>query len=468
MTIAKTYWCENVLIDEAWKQSVVIECNSAGDISAIRSDVDSQTLDNAVVKFHGSSLPGMTNLHSHAHQRAMSGLGEKAQGGDSFWTWRTAMYQFLTRIQPDQLYWIARMVYTEMLQAGYTHVGEFQYLHHDVHGERFANPAEMTLQCLRAAQDVGIGFTALPVLYRYGGFGSEASNQGQKRFINNATGFLEIVEKIESALGRNDRVGIAPHSLRAIDASLLQEVLDATPTDRKIHIHIAEQVKEVKDCIAFSNLRPVEWLYQHFSPDEHWCLIHATHMNGSETKMVAESNSIAGLCPTTEANLGDGLFNAASFFALDGKWGIGSDSHISISPVEELRWLEYGIRLNTLERNVLGKKAPDFAGDEGAHHDHIGFSLYHQAAKGGATACGVNIGEIKVGNRADLVVVDHNHPRLFSRIDHYLLDSYIFSGNENMIKDVVVGGNHVVQSGQQDQIGLTHDNYRQTIKHLMQ
>jgi len=454
--------CRRVLLDHGWADNVLLEVDQHGLIASVAVDAPGP-LEAQVTQLKGVIIPGMPNLHSHAHQRAMAGLGERASGQvdgvrDSFWTWRKAMYHTLAQITPDQLYHIARMLYLEMAQAGYTRVGEFQYLHHDPSGSAYANRAEMTLQCARAAQDVGIGFTALPVLYKYGGFGSQAAGDGQKRFINDADGFLEIVECLRQGLHKDMQLGIAPHSLRAVDEQLLGTVLNAVELDRVIHIHIAEQIKEVKDCIEWCGQRPVAWLYEHFSPTENWCLIHATHMDSEETETVARSRAIVGLCPTTEANLGDGFFSAPGYWVRNGRWGIGSDSQISVSPIEELRWLEYGQRLMTKSRNVLAGDALEAM--------HTGVALYRQSLLGGAAACGIQAGALTLGNRADFLLIDDTSPRLTGRSGGDLLDSMIFSGNENPVTGVYVGGKPVIVDRQHhDQITI-YENFRQTIDQL--
>ncbi len=453
-------WCRSALLKQGWAEDVLFDIDPNGLIQSIKTDTSAAELDQSVSRLGGVLIPGIPNLHSHAHQRAMAGLSELASGsGDSFWTWRKAMYHFLAKIEPDQLYHIARMLYLEMLQAGYTRVGEFQYLHHDLAGKPYANRAEMTLQCRQAAADVGIGFTALPVFYCYGGFGEQQSGVGQKRFINDVDGFLEIVSLLHKQKGQHDRVGIAPHSLRAISQSGLQKVLDEMPVDCRVHLHIAEQIKEVDDCFAWSGQRPVAWLYNHFKPDHNWCLIHATHMDQAETKMLAQSNTIAGLCPATEGNLGDGFFNAEEFISARGIWGIGSDSHISVSPVEELRWLEYGQRLLSGGRNVLVGESEELM--------HTGRYLFSNAARGGAAACETNAGELAVDKQADFILLDSDHPRLYGRQTDSLLDSWIFSGNEDLVSAVYVAGKKVTQQEGHNDKQLIQQKYRQTIDQLM-
>ena len=456
--MADKIWAASALLSSGWADSVEITIDPQGDIESISSNQPYTGGDRAELL-----IPAIPNVHSHAHQRAMSGLGERAgltgnAAKDSFWTWRKVMYHYLERIQPEQLFHLSAQLYLEMLKAGYSCVGEFQYLHHDLDGQAYGNRAEMSLQCMHAAQQVGIGFTALPVLYRYGGFGSAEPLDGQKRFLNNADGFVEIVKILqqESQSDANTSVGIAPHSLRAINQELLHEVIASLDNLAAIHVHIAEQTKEIEDCLDYSGQRPVEWLFEHFDINQNWCLIHATHMTAAETTAMAHSGCVAGLCPTTEANLGDGFFNAVDYFQQQGCWAIGSDSHISIDPVEELRWLEYGQRLVTRQRNLL--VSSDSA--------NTGRNLLDGALRGGARACGQKIGSIETGYRADLLVLDNQHPRLYGREQDDLLDSWIFSGNQNLVKDVYVGGKMVIRDGHHADEESIANNYRDTLDQL--
>jgi len=456
--MAITIWAATALLADGWAESVEISIGGTGNIESISSDQPYTSGDKVEIL-----IAAIPNVHSHAHQRAMSGLGERAgtsgdAAKDSFWTWRKIMYHYLERIQPEQLHHISAQLYLEMLKAGYSCVGEFQYLHHNTDGTAYANRAEMSLQCMQAAQQVGLGFTALPVLYRYGGFGSAAPLDGQKRFLNDAEGFIDIVKTLQqaSATDPNTAVGIAPHSLRAISGELLAEVIGSLDNLAAIHVHIAEQQKEVDDCIAWSRMRPVEWLFDQFDVDANWCLIHATHMNAAETAAMAQSGCVAGLCPTTEANLGDGFFNAIDYFKQDGCWAIGSDSHISIDPVEELRWLEYGQRLLTRKRNVLVS----------ANTTNTGRNLLDGALKGGARACGRNIGSIACAARADFIVLDDQHPRLYGRKQDDVLDSWVFSGNESLVRDVYVGGIKVIDHGCHADEEMIQRNYRTTLDQL--
>ena len=455
---------QSAMLPNGWAKDVFLEVDHGGNVIQLQPDTVSSE---SAQKVNGAVIPGIPNCHSHAHQRAMAGLGEKAsiEGGkkatDSFWTWRVAMYHYLQRIKPEDLYTIAKMLYLEMLKAGYTNIAEFQYLHHDLNGNAYANRAEMTLQCMQAAADVGIGFTALPVLYQYGGFGSQPALEGQKRFLNDAEGFCRIVENLFIAAkdsGNDASVGIAPHSLRAISEELLSEVIDSLSTKplAAIHVHVAEQTKEVDDCLQWSKQRPVQWMMDRFDVDHNWCAIHATHMDEMETMKLAQSGAVAGLCPTTEGNLGDGFFNFVDFTDHNGCWAIGSDSHISISAVEELRWLEYGQRLFYRQRNIAAQSATA----------NTGTALLKSALQGGGQSSGRNIGQLEIGSRADFVVLDTMHPRLFGRTEDDLIDSWIFSGNENSVKDVYIGGKKVIDNGQHEQQEYIESEFRNVISQL--
>ncbi len=459
---------ESALLPTGWASNVAVEIDQLGNFKSL--ETHSNLDDNAFKQIAGCVVPGMPNCHSHAHQRAMAGLGEKADWDDargkkttdSFWTWRVAMYHYLERIQPHHLYAIARHLYLEMLKMGYTNVGEFQYLHHDQNGKAYKNRAEMTLQCMQAAMDLGMGFTALPVLYGYGGFGGQEAIAGQKRFINSADQFCEIVEAlfdfIEQSKDKNSSVGIAPHSIRAITEESLSRVI-ANLSDCElaaVHVHVAEQTKEVEDCRAWCGERPVEWLLNRFDLNPKWCLIHATHMDDVETARFAQSGAVAGLCPTTEGNLGDGFFNLIEFEQHGGMWAIGSDSHISISPVEELRWLEYGQRLLTRQRNVMASPS----------NLNTGRALFSAALQGGRQSSGRKIGSLKAGSRADFVVLDNQHPRLYGRSEDSLIDSWIFSGNHNPVQQVFVGGKQVIDQGcHVDEENISHE-YKRTMDEL--
>jgi formimidoylglutamate deiminase len=435
----RRFFAERALLPEGWAHRVLIEIGEDGVIIGVSPDGVAGDSERA----SGPVLPAMPNLHSHAFQRAMAGRTEHAAGTeDSFWTWRKVMYGFVAKLDPDSLEAIAAQLYVEMLKAGYGSVAEFHYLHHDPDGRPYADAAEMSWRILAAARTAGIALTHLPVLYAAGGFGGVPAGDGQRRFLNDADGFLRIVERVlQAGKGASDlRVGIAPHSLRAVPPALLKEVvtkLHALLPGAPIHIHIAEQVKEVEECIAWSGARPVNWLLDHAAVDRRWCLVHATHMTEAETERLVKSGAVAGLCPTTEANLGDGFFPAVTYLAAGGRFGIGSDSHISVSPIEELRWLEYGQRLQQGKRNVLRAEK---GGSVGEH-------LWRRAVEGGAQALGFAAGRIAAGYRADLIVLDAGCPTLAGLTGDAFVDGLIFAGNINPVRHVMVGGRWVVWDG---------------------
>jgi len=378
------------------------------------------------------ALPGMPNLHSHAFQRAMAGLAERrGPGDDSFWTWRETMYGFASRIGPDALRAVAAQLYVEMLKAGYTRVCEFHYLHNAPDGAPYADRAAMSRAIIEAARDAGIGLTLLPVLYMTGGFDGRPLSDRQRRFGLSVDTYLRLLESLCALETSGLRVGIALHSLRAVPEDAMREVLDAPlARDRPIHIHIAEQIGEVQDCLGIRGARPVQWLFDHADVDARWCLVHATHLDESEMRAIAQSGAVAGLCPTTEANLGDGLFPLANYLDAEGVLGIGSDSHISVSPVEELRWLEYGQRLVTRHRNIAARK-PDAS---------VGKTLWAAALRGGLQAAGQREDETR-----DVIVLDDSSPLLAARDEDSVLDTFLFAGNTPLVRDVVAGGEWVVR-----------------------
>ena len=400
-------------------------------------------------------LPGMPNLHSHAFQRAMAGLAERQTNpSDSFWTWREIMYAFAGRIGPDDLRAIAAQLYVEMLKAGYTHVCEFHYLHHQPDGKPYADPAAMSLALIEAAREAGIGLTLLPTLYMTGGFDGRALSERQRRFGFDVDGYLSLLRQLVKMENAALRIGVALHSLRAVPEKAMRAVLaEETTRAMPIHIHIAEQIGEVQDCLALRNARPVEWLLDNLPVDARWCLVHATHMSAQETQRLAQSGAVAGLCPTTEANLGDGLFPLKAYLDDSGALGVGSDSHISVSPVEELRWLEYGQRLATRHRNIAVS----------ATNHSVGETLHAAALRGGAQASDAAIGTIAAGARADLVVLDETSSLFAGRDEASLIDTFLFAGNTNLVRHVMANGDWVVRDFRHRDEERIAARYRQTM-----
>lgn len=421
--------------DAGWQENVRIS-HQDGRITGIEAGVAAQAGDVQVDVL----LPALANLHSHSFQRAMAGMTEvRAAGRDSFWTWRTLMYQFMQNVTPEQYQAIAALVFMEMQEAGYASVGEFHYVHHQNGGARFDQVSELSQRVFAAAAQTGIGLTHLPVLYTYGGAGRADLSGGQMRFGNTVAQFADLVAeargKAAETLPGDARVGIAPHSLRATCPEGLAEALPIAEGN-PIHIHISEQPKEVEDIQGWLGARPVEWLLQNAPVDDNWCLIHATHMTDQETRDMARSGAVAGLCPITEANLGDGPFNGPAYLEEGGAFGVGSDSNVCISLTEELRMLEYSQRLRDISRNVM-------IPDEGS----VGEVLYMGSATGGATAVGRDSGEIAVGKLADLVAIDRTDPALVALRDDQLLDGLCFAAKDRVITDLWSAGRHQVQGG---------------------
>jgi formimidoylglutamate deiminase len=431
-------FAEKILLSTGWATNKTLTIEK-GIITAIE---DGNI--NATETIQDIIIPGMVNCHSHAFQRAFAGFSEQGSNGqDSFWTWRKVMYQFLAQLSADDAEIIAQQLYIEMLKMGYTRVAEFHYLHHQADGTGYKPLTTMAEAIFKAAKSSGIGLTLLPVLYRFAGFGKQPPHQGQQRFINSTMQFNQLVTAC-FALSKqyaNTNIGIAPHSLRAVDKDSMQAAVEHVrqlDTKAPIHIHISEQQQEVDDCIAYYGKRPVQWLLDNMSLDKYWCLIHATHIDNNELQGIVKAQAIAGICPTTEANLGDGIFPSAEFLQQKGTLAIGSDSHISVNPVEELRWLEYAQRLIKRQRAILANKS----------QPSVGLNLWQKAARGGAQSANANVGELALGKQADIVVLDRQQLGLFANDDQHLLDSFIFASQNNVVKDVMVNGVWVIKNKQ--------------------
>jgi len=441
-------------LPSGWAQNVRLTVVD-GKITNIAADQVAQPSDTCV----DTLLPSIANLHSHSFQRAMAGMTEyRLAGKDSFWTWRDLMYRFTAHLTPDHVEAIAAFVFLEMQEAGYASVGEFHYLHHQPDGTPYADIGELSGRIAAAAATTGIGLTHLPVLYTYGGAGQVPLQSGQTRFGNSVDRFNDLAARARQHVGQlpNDcRVGIAPHSLRATSPDDLTAVL-AENAQGPVHIHIAEQPKEVADISDWLGARPVEWLLENADVNRDWCLIHATHMTADETVNTAKSGAVAGLCPVTEANLGDGPFNGPRYLYAGGAFGVGSDSNILISLTEELRTLEYSQRLRDIARNVM-------VVDEGS----IGVTLYTGAAKGGAQALGRGAGEIAVGELADLVAIDSTAPSLCALNHGQILDGLVFAAKDDVVTDVWSAGRHAVQDGRHIKREEIIRNYRSAMQSLM-
>ena len=411
---------DHALLPDGWAPNVRLGLSGTTIVSVER---DSQA---EAEHIPGVALPGLVNAHSHAFQRAFAGLAERRSADeDSFWTWRDAMYRAAALLTPDTMHAIATGLYGEMLAAGYTHVCEFHYIHHQPDGRPYAPVAAMAQAIAAAARDAGIGLTLLPVLYQTSGFGGRPPREDQRRFLNSVEQLVEIIDTCGA-----DRAGLALHSLRAVSPEAIREAVDMIGPDAPIHIHIAEQIAEVDDCLAWSGRRPVEWLLGEMPVDARWTLVHATHLTDDETDRLARSGATVAICPTTEANLGDGFFPLPRYLAAGGRIAIGSDSHISVDPLEELRWLDYGQRLTTLRRSLSA--TPD--------RPHPGAELWRHALDGGGRAAGRPVG-IAAGAPADLVVVDPDDPALLATPGDPLLDTLVFHGGaRSAIRRVMAQG----------------------------
>lgn len=450
---------EQALLPTGWQKNVLLEWDESGCLTHVAANEARPGTPVA-----GIVLPGMPNLHSHAFQRAMAGLTEyRSDPADSFWSWRTLMYGFAQKLTAPALKAIAVQLYIEMLKAGYTSVCEFHYLHHDRGGKPYANPAEHAECLIAAAEEAGIGLTLLPVLYQHSGFNARPPTAEQARFISSPEWIIDLLQRLQRSHPQHAglRYGVAPHSLRAVSPAALGALLaelDRLATHAPIHIHIAEQVKEVDDCIVSLGARPVEWLLDNVNVDARWCLVHATHMSDAETYALAKSGAVAGICPTTEANLGDGIFHGANYAAMGGTWGIGSDSHISTSMRTELRLYEYSQRLLHRQRNVL----------VGSGSSSVGAYLYGEALRGGAAASGRPVAGLATGQRADLIVLDDAHPDLCGKHGDRLLDSFIFCNHAHApLRDVMTGGRWVVQDGRHAREETSSAAYRDALRGLL-
>jgi formimidoylglutamate deiminase len=431
----QNYFFECALLPGGWRRGVRVEVD-AGLIQRVSENAQPLPGDQR----EALVVPGLPNVHSHAFQRAIAGLTERRgpAGTDDFWSWRKTMYGFLEQLEADDVEAIAAYAYVDMLEAGFTSVAEFHYLHRTPQGTLYENPAELALRHLAAADIAGIGLTVLPVFYEVSNFGGAPPTSGQLRFVTQLEAFADIVERVRAhaAIERGQNVGIGIHSLRAVTAPHIAQLLRRYPKSH-IHIHAAEQIREVNDCVAFTGLRPVEWLLRNTDMDDRWCIVHATHLTAAETIDLAHTGAVVGLCPITEANLGDGTFAGIAYREAAGRWGIGTDSNVSLDAAGELRQLEYSQRLTAQSRNCFGSQ----------DQPSTGRALYGAALRGGAQALGQPVGAIDLGHRADFLVLDESHPDLIGRSGDAVLDTWIFAGNRSLIRRVIAQGHTLVEGG---------------------
>lgn len=439
-------WAEQALLPQGWAENLLIQWDDQGIISQIIVNPSQAQLGKAAPnKTQGPLLPGLTNLHSHAFQRGFGGLTEYRQSDqrlDSFWTWRKLMYQFVNQITPETMQAMALWAYVEMLEAGYTSLCEFHYIHHQRGGIAYQDKAIMAKVIMEAAKASGIGLTLLPVLYQSSGFGGKPAEDHQRCFLHSLDDFYSLLTTLQGPCQQQGvRLGLAPHSLRAVSpanlASLLEEAGRLDPT-APIHIHIAEQMGEVEDCLAWSGLRPMEWLLNHVDVNPHWCFIHATHLSEEEAKRGANTGGVAVLCPTTEANLGDGVFPFGAWANRGGVWGIGSDSHITLNGADELKQLEYSQRLSLRQRNIISSPA----------HPQVAEELWLGAVKGGARGSGRKLGGLAIGEQADFIILDKHALPLAGLTAEAMLASHIFAASRlATIDSVWVKGRPLVKQG---------------------
>lgn len=444
-------WFETALLPDGWADRVRVTI-AGGRVASIETGVESGAGDER----HAIAIPGLCNVHSHGFQRGMAGLAEtRGLPHDDFWSWREVMYRFLDRLEPEDIAAITAQAAVEMLETGYTRLGEFHYLHNAPDGQPYADRAATAAAIVHAARTTGIGLTLLPVFYAHSDFGGVAPTHGQRRFINDLDGFARLVEESEKLLSDDDAIGIAPHSLRAVTPEELRHLVDFRHKS-PIHIHAAEQVKEVAASVAALGARPVEWLLANADVNARWCLVHSTHLTDAETGALAASGAVAGLCPVTEGNLGDGIFPAIGFLAAGGRIATGTDSNIQIDPAAELRSLEYSQRLAHRARGLLAtEETPS-----------VGGRLFRAAGGGGAQALGTTFG-IVVGAPADIVALDANHPALIERKGDMLLDGWIFGANRPAVESVWRAGSRVVRDGSHVARDAVTADYRKTLAKLL-
>ncbi len=492
----RVYRFDRVLVGAEWQRDVEVAVDGRGRIAGVSTGVGKTRGE----RMGGWAVPGVPNVHSHSFQRALAGLAE-GSGPGSFWSWREVMYRFADLLTPDDVEAVTAQLCIELLKAGFTCVGEFHYLHHAPGGPPYDDSAEISRRILAAARTAGIGLVLIPAVYESGGFGGQPLAGAQRRFRLS----LDDAARLLDALGgeaRDNSVGLGwgVHSLRAVSRQSFRELAallssGAGASAGTVHIHVAEQRREVRECVAERGARPVEWLLDHAPVDERWCLVHATHTTEAELAAIARRGAVAGLCPTTEANLGDGLFPLSDFAARGGRFGIGTDSHVSRSPVEELRLLDYGQRLVSERRVVLGDAGGAgggggaggalagaggaVAGGRGAlagghgtlpggHGTLVGAggALLRHAWRGGCQALAWQGGSIEEGKRADLVVLDAEHPALVGREGHAVLDSWVFSGTDNPVRDVMVAGQWVVKRGRHPREEAVRSAYAEAVKRV--
>lgn len=456
----KSIWANQALLPNGWANNVRVIIDETGKIKSaeiLGSEESPRSNDEQV----GILLPSPANVHSHAFQRAMAGLTEQRgpDPKDTFWTWRQLMFRFLDQLTPDDVEAITAYVQMEMLEAGYATNVEFHYLHHQPGGAPYENVAEMANRVASAAAQTGIGLTLLPVHYQYGGCDQRELGPGQIRFGTDLKGYEKLWAESKSALNNlpdDAAIGVAPHSLRAIGKRSLPNLLEIAQ-GRPFHMHLAEQIAEVEEVKEAWGSRPVEWLLGNANVDRNWCLIHCTQMQPHETERLAASGAIAGLCPITESNLGDGIFDGIRWMDAGGKIAIGSDSNIRISLSEEIRTLDYSQRLRDNSRAAFATSDKS-----------TGRRIFDAICEGGAQAAGRHCGSITEGAWADIMGLDETNVDLIGHSGDTILDAYIFAGDDRMVKDVWSAGRKMVSDHTHVNRSSISNRYAEIMKKLRQ
>ena len=450
-----TLWFETAMLPAGWADRVRIEI-----VDGLIAEVEQQVEAGPEDARFAIAVPGLANVHSHGFQRGMAGLTEhRGREDDDFWSWRALMYRFLDRMTPEDVEAVTALAYLEMMESGFTRVGEFHYLHHQPDGRPYAALAETATSVAAAAAQTGIGLTLLPVYYAQGDFAGAPPTPGQRRFLNDVDRFAALLEASGAAIAGlpGAVLGVAPHSLRAVTPQDLGVVTTLASQGAPIHIHAAEQVKEVDDCLAWSGARPVQWLLDHSEVDACWTLIHATHLTDDETDRLAASGAVTGVCPITEANLGDGVFPARRYLRASGGFAVGTDSNVLVDAAGELRGVEYSQRLTARKRNLLGS----------IERPSTGGKLFASALSGGAQALRGGGGGLATGSAADIVALDGAHPSLVARGGDAILDGWIFAGGREVVEAVWCRGRKVVSEGCGHGRSHIAQRYRQTVTRLL-
>lgn len=440
-----------LLQNDGWREDVSVETDDRGIILSIELD--------SAVESDEIAIPGFQNAHSHSFQYAMAGLAENHTGKSDFWSWRNAMYKLALSVDPDQFEAIARMLYSEMLRHGWTNVAEFHYLHHDHNGERYDNIAEMGSRLINAAKETGIGITLIPIFYQKGGF-DKAPEENQKRFISDTIDdYRELFEAsakvCEDYANANVAVGI--HSMRAVEPKVIKQVAETFPKDFPFHIHISEQQKEVEDCVEYLGKRPVEWMLENIELSDRFHFVHATHLTQKEVNGLAEKSVNVVLCPTTEGNLGDGIFPLREFQDADGKWSIGTDSHVSLNPLEEIRLLDYGQRLSSHKRNTFCENGVGNSGE---------YAVQQAIIAGRKAMNNFGVEYFKVGKPLNAGVFNAEHPLIELTSPENLLNTIVYSSDETMQKRTIANGKRVVVNGKHIDSKAIRDEFRACLKVL--